>query len=92
MSSDPTTVELSIRRAFSPLNGLRNEDLRALARQTGNRALPHGRPLFKAIDPKRLTQNISTRFLVSIADEVRVAIGCHAHQLVFMLVGPHAQV
>ena len=30
MSSDPNTVELSVLRAFSPLDGLKNENLRAL--------------------------------------------------------------
>ena len=50
MSSDPSTVELDVLRAFSPLDGLKNENLRALARKTVIRELTQGRFLFKAGD------------------------------------------
>ena len=55
MSSDPTTVELSVLRAFSPLDGLKNENLRALARKTVLRELPQGRVLFKEGDTEKRT-------------------------------------
>ena len=55
MSSDPTTVELSVLRAFSPLDGLKNENLRALARKTVIREMPQGRLLFKEGDTEKRT-------------------------------------
>ena len=55
MSSDPTTVELSVLRAFSPLDGLKNENLRALARKTVIRELTEGRVLFKEGDTEKRT-------------------------------------
>ena len=60
MSSDPTTVELSILRAFSPLDGLKNENLRALARKTVLRELPQGRVLFKEGDIEKRTYYLAS--------------------------------
>jgi CRP-like cAMP-binding protein/rhodanese-related sulfurtransferase len=60
MSSDPTTVELSILRAFSPLDGLKNENLRALARKTVLRELPQGRVLFKEGDTEKRTYYLAS--------------------------------
>ena len=60
MSSDPTTVELSILRAFSPLDGLKNENLRALARKTVIRELPQGRVLFKEGDKEKRTYYLAS--------------------------------
>jgi CRP-like cAMP-binding protein len=59
MSQSPT-VELKMLRAFSPLDGLRNENLRALARKTTVRELSQGRLLFKEGDSDKRTY-----FLVS---------------------------
>jgi CRP-like cAMP-binding protein len=54
MSSDPV-LELSTLRAFSPLDGLKNENLRALARKTVVRELGQGRMLFKDGDTDKRT-------------------------------------
>jgi CRP-like cAMP-binding protein len=55
MSSDPQPLELSVLRAFSPLDGLKNENLRALSRKTVVRELPQGRLLFKEGDTDKRT-------------------------------------
>ena len=60
MSSDPTTVELSVLRAFSPLDGLKKENLRALARKTVIRELPQGRVLFKEGDKEKRTYYLAS--------------------------------
>jgi CRP-like cAMP-binding protein/rhodanese-related sulfurtransferase len=54
MSSD-STVELATLRVFSPLDGLKNENLRALARKTSIRELGQGRLLFKEGDTDKRT-------------------------------------
>jgi len=71
MSSDPTTVELSILRAFSPLDGLKNENLRALARKTVIRELPQGRLLFKEGDTEKRTYYLASG-LVELLSNGRV--------------------
>jgi CRP-like cAMP-binding protein len=53
--SEPATVELSQLRVFSPLDGLKNENLRALAKKTSLRDLPQGRLLFKEGDADKRT-------------------------------------
>jgi len=53
--SEPPTVELSVLRTFSPLDGLKNENLRALARKTALRELGQGRLLFKEGDADKRT-------------------------------------
>lgn len=55
MSSDAAVVDLSLLRAFSPLDGLKNENLRALARKTVVRELGQGRLLFKESDTDKRT-------------------------------------
>jgi len=55
MSSEPPNVELSVLRTFSPLDGLKNENLRALARKTVLREMPQGRLLFKDGDTDKRT-------------------------------------
>jgi CRP-like cAMP-binding protein len=54
MAESPT-VELTLLRAFSPLDGLKNENLRALARKTSLRELGQGRTLFKEGDTDKRT-------------------------------------
>ncbi|MGI9246053.1 MAG: cyclic nucleotide-binding domain-containing protein, partial [Steroidobacteraceae bacterium] len=54
MSSAPT-LDLNILRAFSPLDGLKNENVRALARKTVVRELAQGRLLFKEGDADKRT-------------------------------------
>ncbi len=48
-------VDLALLRAFSPLDGLKNENLRALARKTSLRELGQGRLLFKEGDADKRT-------------------------------------
>jgi CRP-like cAMP-binding protein len=48
-------LELKILRSFSPLDGLKNENLRALARKTALRELSQGRILFKEGDADKRT-------------------------------------
>ena len=53
--SDASTLELSLLRSFSPLDGLKNENVRALARKTTLRDLAQGRVLFKEGDTDKRT-------------------------------------
>ena len=53
--TEPSTVELSMLRTFSPLDGLKGENLRALARKTTLRDLGQGRVLFKEGDTDKRT-------------------------------------
>jgi len=53
--SDASTLELSLLRSFSPLDGLKNENVRALARKTTLRDLAQGRVLFKEGDADKRT-------------------------------------
>jgi CRP-like cAMP-binding protein len=68
MSSDPPNVEPSILRAFSPLDGLKNENLRALARKTILRELPQGRLLFKEGDTDKRTYYLVSGAIELLAD------------------------
>lgn len=68
MSSDPPNVEPSILRAFSPLDGLKNENLRALARKTILRELPQGRLLFKEGDTDKRTHYLVSGAIELLAD------------------------
>jgi CRP-like cAMP-binding protein/rhodanese-related sulfurtransferase len=52
---DTLPLELSVLRGFSPLDGLRNENLRALSRKTALRELGQGRLLFKEGDADKRT-------------------------------------
>ena len=54
MAESPT-VELTLLRTFSPLDGLKNENLRALSRKTSLRELGQGRLLFKEGDTDKRT-------------------------------------
>jgi CRP-like cAMP-binding protein len=60
MSTDPTPVEPSFLSAFSPLDGLKNENRRALARKTVLRELGQGRLLFKEGDTDKRTYYLAT--------------------------------
>jgi CRP-like cAMP-binding protein/rhodanese-related sulfurtransferase len=53
--TENTTVELSVLRSFSPLDGLKSENLRALARKTSIREISQGRVLFKEGDTDKRT-------------------------------------
>jgi CRP-like cAMP-binding protein len=68
MSSDPNTVELSFLRAFSPLDGLKNENIRALARKTVVRELGHGRLLFKEGDADKRTYYLASGLVELLTD------------------------
>ncbi|MDH5226082.1 MAG: cyclic nucleotide-binding domain-containing protein [Gammaproteobacteria bacterium] len=68
MSSDPNTVELSILRAFSPLDGLKNENLRALSRKTVLRELGQGRMLFKEGDADKRTYYLASGLVELLAN------------------------
>ncbi|HET9692817.1 MAG TPA: hypothetical protein VFP48_00415, partial [Steroidobacteraceae bacterium] len=54
MSSD-AALDPNVLRAFSPLDGLKSENLRALARKTTVRELAQGRLLFKEGDADKRT-------------------------------------
>jgi CRP-like cAMP-binding protein/rhodanese-related sulfurtransferase len=62
MSTD-RPLEPSFLRAFSPLDGLKNENLRALARKTTVRELGQGRLLFKEGDTDKRTFYLATGLL-----------------------------
>ena len=53
MESKP--LELGLLRSFSPLDGLKSENLHALARKTVLHSLAQGRPLFKEGDTDKRT-------------------------------------
>ena len=53
MESKP--LELSLLRSFSPLDGLKSENLHSLARKTALKVLPSGRLLFKEGDTDKRT-------------------------------------
>ena len=53
--TETATVELTLLRTFSPLDGLKSENLRALARKTSLRELGQGRTLFKEGDTDKRT-------------------------------------
>jgi CRP-like cAMP-binding protein len=53
--TETAPLELSMLRTFSPLDGLKGENLRALARKTTLRELGHGRVLFKEGDTDKRT-------------------------------------
>ena len=52
---EPAPLELSLLRSFSPLDGLKSENLRALARKTALREMGQGRVLFKEGDTDKRT-------------------------------------
>jgi CRP-like cAMP-binding protein len=68
MSSDPNSVELNILRAFSPLDGLKNENLRALSRKTVLRELGQGRLLFKEGDSDKRTFYLASGLVELLAN------------------------
>jgi CRP-like cAMP-binding protein/rhodanese-related sulfurtransferase len=53
--TETSTLDLKLLRAFSPLDGLKNENLRALSRKTALRELGQGRVLFKEGDTDKRT-------------------------------------
>jgi len=53
--TETSTVELRLLRSFSPLDGLKNENLRALASKTSVREMGQGRVLFKEGDTDKRT-------------------------------------
>jgi CRP-like cAMP-binding protein len=65
---DERPVELSILKNFSPLDGLKAENLLALARKTHIRDLGAGRVLFKEGDSDK-----RTFYLVSGSVELRMS-------------------
>ena len=67
MSSE-RPLELSFLRAFSPLDGLKNENLRALARKTAVRDLAQGRLLFKEGDTDKRTYYLASGIVELMAN------------------------
>ena len=61
MESKP--LELGLLRSFSPLDGLKSENLHALARKTVLHSLAQGRPLFKEGDTDKRTYYVVTGVL-----------------------------
>ena len=53
--TEPSPLELTLLRTFSPLDGLKGENLRALARKTTIREMGQGRLLFKEGDSDKRT-------------------------------------
>jgi len=66
--SEPVSLELSFLRAFSPLDGLKNENLRALARKTTLRELAQGRLLFKEGDTDKRTYYLASGVIELLTD------------------------
>jgi CRP-like cAMP-binding protein len=66
--SERPIVDLKLLRAFSPLDGLRNENLRALARKTSVRDLGQGRLLFKEGDSDKRTYFLVSGIVEFLAD------------------------
>jgi len=66
--TDPATLELSLLRSFSPLDGLKSENLRALARKTALRELAQGRILFKEGDTDKRTYYLVSGTIDLLAD------------------------
>ena len=67
MSVAPT-LDLKILRSFSPLDGLKNENLRALSRKTTLRELTQGRILFKEGDSDKRTIYLVSGIVDLLAD------------------------
>jgi len=61
-------LDLSILRTFSPLDGLRGENLRALARKTSIREMPQGRALFREADAEKRTIYLISGMVELIVD------------------------
>jgi CRP-like cAMP-binding protein len=55
MTDNPQPIDPKILRVFSPLDGLKNENLRALARKTAIRESAQGRYLFREGDAEKRT-------------------------------------
>jgi CRP-like cAMP-binding protein/rhodanese-related sulfurtransferase len=66
MESKP--LELGLLRSFSPLDGLKSENLHSLARKTALRELPQGRLLFKEGDTDKRTYYIVSGVLELLLD------------------------
>jgi CRP-like cAMP-binding protein len=67
------TPDLSLLRSFSPLDGLRRENLAALARKTAIRELPQGRFLFREGDHDKRTVYLVSGVLHLISGDDIVA-------------------
>ncbi|HET7204160.1 MAG TPA: cyclic nucleotide-binding domain-containing protein [Steroidobacteraceae bacterium] len=67
MSSD-SALDPKVLRAFSPLDGLKNENLRALARKTTVRELSQGRLLFKEGDTDKRTYYLASGLVELLAN------------------------
>src|SRR5574338_580823 len=67
MSSD-SALDPNVLRAFSPLDGLKNENLRALARKTTVRELGQGRLLFKEGDTDKRTYYLASGLVELMAN------------------------
>ena len=63
-------VDISILTAFSPLDGLKAENLHALARKTQIRELEAGRALFKEGDTEKRTFYLVAGTVVTVAPPV----------------------
>jgi CRP-like cAMP-binding protein len=59
-SLEPAPVDTAILRTFSPLDGLKNQNLRALSRKTVLRELTQGRLLFKEGDADKRTYYLAS--------------------------------
>jgi len=66
--TETPTLELKLLRSFSPLDGLKNENVRALARKTVLRELGQGRILFKEGDADKRTIYLVSGVVDLLAD------------------------
>jgi len=66
--TDDSIPDLTLLRSFSPLDGLKVENLRALARKTVVRELAQGRLLFKEGDTEKRTYYLVSGSLDLLAD------------------------
>lgn len=72
MESKP--LDLGLLRSFSPLDGLKSENLQTLARKTVLRDLPMGRVLFKEGDSDKRTYYLVSGVLELIRDDRSVTV------------------
>jgi CRP-like cAMP-binding protein len=67
-SLEPVPVQINLLRTFSPLDGLKAENLRALARKTSLRELTQGRLLFKEGDADKRTYYLASGVVELMTD------------------------
>ncbi len=73
--TETPTLELKLLRSFSPLDGLKNENVRALARKTALRELGQGRILFKEGDADKRTIYLVSGVVDLLTDGKIVRLG-----------------